>query len=169
MKLTFLASIAVLVATVAASPGQAEDLARPAGDVVLTISGAIENTNDNDVAVFDIAMLEQLPGRITQTQTPWYDGAHKFSGPLGWALLSAVGAHGTMLHVTAINDYVTDIPVSDLKDYEVILATRLDGEPMSVRDKGPLFVIYPFDEKPALNNEVYYGRSAWQVKSIEVY
>ena len=40
---------------------------------------------------------------------------------------------------------------------------------MSVRDKGPLFVIYPFDEAPELNNETYYGRSAWQVKSIEVF
>ena len=27
----------------------------------------------------------------------------------------------------------------------------------------------PFDDAPELNNETYYGRSAWQVKSIEIY
>ena len=46
--------------------------------------------------------------------------------------------------------------------------TDSDGKPMSVRDKGPLFIVFPFDENPALRSELYYGRSAWQVKSITV-
>ena len=58
--------------------------------------------------------------------------------------------------------------MEDFANYPVILATRLDGAEMSVRDKGPIFVIYPFDDAPELNNETYFGRSAWQVKSIEV-
>ena len=105
----------------------------------------------------------------TVTTTPWYDGPRRFSGPLGQAVIDSIGATGTTLRVTAINDYITDIPLADLMEYPVILATRLDGERMSVREKGPIFVIYPFDEAPELNNETYYGRSAWQVKSIEVY
>ena len=44
----------------------------------------------------------------------------------------------------------------------------LDGTPMPVRDKGPLFAVYPFDAQPELRNAVYYSRSAWQLKSIEV-
>jgi hypothetical protein len=40
--------------------------------------------------------------------------------------------------------------------------------PMPVRDKGPLFVIYPFDAQPELRNAIYYSRSAWQLRSIEV-
>ena len=39
---------------------------------------------------------------------------------------------------------------------------------MAVRDRGPLFVVYPFDAQPELRNAVYYSRSAWQLKSIEV-
>jgi hypothetical protein len=70
--------------------------------------------------------------------------------------------------VTAINDYVTEIPRSDFETWPVILAIRHNGEAMPVRDKGPIFVIYPFDSDNTLNSEVYYGRSAWQVKSIEV-
>jgi hypothetical protein len=137
--------------------------------VVLQITGAIANTNDGKAADFDMGMLGGLTSRSITTTTPWYDGRKTFAGPLGSAILNSVGASGTMLRVTAINDYVTEIPVSDFKDYPVILATSLDGQPMSVRDKGPIFVIYPFDQSPQLNNETYYGRSAWQVKSIEVF
>jgi hypothetical protein len=39
---------------------------------------------------------------------------------------------------------------------------------MAVREKGPLFIIYPFDSAPELKNARYYSRSAWQLKAIEV-
>lgn len=39
---------------------------------------------------------------------------------------------------------------------------------MSVRDKGPLFLIYPFDDNPDLFDEVYFGRSVWQIAQIVV-
>ena len=39
---------------------------------------------------------------------------------------------------------------------------------MSIRDKGPIFMIYPFDKNPELYNEKYFSRSVWQIKSIEV-
>ena len=161
------AAIAGLLLLMPATAG-AEDLAKPAGDVILTVTGSISNTNASGAATFDLAMLEALPGQETTTTTPWYDGAQSFAGPLGNALLLAVGATGETLVVTAINDYVTEIPLSDFETWPVILATRHNGEAMSVREKGPIFVIYPFDSDEALNTEVYYGRSAWQVKSIEV-
>jgi hypothetical protein len=39
---------------------------------------------------------------------------------------------------------------------------------MSVRDKGPLFLVYPFDKDQGLFNEKYFSRSVWQIKDIEV-
>lgn len=150
------------------SVSMAASLPTPAGPVVLEVSGAIANTNSDSAAKFDLAMLDGLPNADTTTKTPWYDGEKTFSGPLGSALLDAVGASGTTMVVTAINDYVTEIPVNDFRDFAVVLATKIDGQLMSVRDKGPIFVIYPFDDRPELNNETYYGRSAWQVKSIEI-
>ena len=51
---------------------------------------------------------------------------------------------------------------------DTILATRMDGQLMSVRDKGPLFLIYPFDLDSGLYNEKYFARSVWQIKEIEV-
>ncbi len=115
-----------------------------------------------------MAMLEALPKRVTTINTPWYDSKKTFEGPLGSALLDAVGAKGKTLRVVALNDYAAEIPVEDFRNWPVILASKLDGKPMSVREKGPLFVIYPFDAEPSLYNEKYFNRSVWQVKAIEV-
>ena len=68
----------------------------------------------------------------------------------------------------ALNDYSANVPAEDFRSHPVIFATRLDGQILSVRDKGPLFLIYPFDEAPELFSEVYFGRSVWQISRIEV-
>ncbi|UJW85559.1 molybdopterin-dependent oxidoreductase [Devosia sp. SL43] len=146
----------------------AETLSLPSDPVVLTVSGSIANTNIEQTAQFDLAMLDALAQRTTVTETPWYDGEQTFSGPLAAALLKAVGAEGSVVIVTALNGYSAEIPLTDFQDSPVIFASRLNGEVLSVRDKGPLFVIYPFDAKPDLYNEVYFGRSVWQVTAISV-
>jgi len=146
----------------------AEELPTPTGEVVLTLSGQLGRTNSHGRAEFDLAMLDALPQRETVTATPWHEGTHSFSGPTLSALVEAVGAAGSSLHIVALNDYATDLPMEDALHIPVILATRIDGEEIPVRDKGPLFVIYPFDEQPELFNELYFNRSVWQVASIEV-
>ncbi|MCC2664519.1 MAG: oxidoreductase, partial [Geminicoccaceae bacterium] len=45
--------------------------------------------------------------------------------------------------------------------YPVILALKRDGAYMPVRDKGPLFIVYPYDSSPELKHQNYYSRSAW--------
>ncbi len=146
----------------------AAGLVTPSGEVVLTVTGKITRSNAGDAATYDMAMLEALPGRVTETETPWTKGKARFEGPLGAALLDQVGAAGSRLKITALNDYVVEVPVEDFRTWPVILATRKDGKPMPVRDKGPIFVIYPFDIDRTLYNEKIFSRSAWQVKSIEV-
>jgi hypothetical protein len=160
--------VALLSLLSLAAPALAGELPRPKDAVILTVTGKVVHSNGPDGASFDAAMLQGLPGRTTIASTPWYPKKTSFEGPLGAALLDAVGANGTMLRVTALNDYVVEIPVSDFRAWPVILATKIEGIPISVREKGPIFVIYPFDEKPELYNELYFGRSAWQVKTIEV-
>jgi hypothetical protein len=158
---------AVLLYAVAGTlPAAALDA--PTGTPVLTVTGAIANTNSPDGAVFDMEMLNALAQHTTVTETPWTEGEVSFAGPLGRAILEAVGASGTELEVTALNDYAAKVPVADLVENDVILATTMDGKPMSVRDKGPLFLIYPFDQNPDLFNEIYFNRSVWQIKSITV-
>ena len=168
MSLRSLLSAATLGLVLLGGGAEAAGLTRPTGEVVLTVTGRITQTNADAAAVYDMAMLEALPARTTVTETPWTKGAVKFEGPLGSALLDQIGAEGTMLRITALNDYVVEVPVEDFRKWPVILATRKDGKAMPVRDKGPIFVIYPFDLDRSLYNEKIFSRSAWQVKSIEV-
>lgn len=164
----FKIAIALVAACLMSAAVQAGQLAKPAGKVILTVSGSITNFNGNGVAEFDLAMLDALPQRTTLTVTPWYVGEQSFSGPVMADLLAVVGGNGDTVKVTALNEYSAMIPVTDLVDSPVILATRRNGDEMAVRDKGPLFVIYPFDLDPALYNEVYFGRSVWQVQTLMV-
>lgn len=150
------------------SMAQADGLSAPQGAVILTVSGNITYTNGDGIAQFDRDMLEALEQRTTTATTPWLDGSHDFSGPLGSAILEAVGAQSQSLRVIALNDYSAEVPAQDMHDFPVIFATHIDGQQMSVRDKGPLFIVYPFDENPDLFNEIYFGRSVWQIARIEV-
>ncbi len=146
----------------------AGELSRPAGKVLLTLSGNIENTNEGRKAVFDIASLEKLGMISFQTTSPWYDGRTTFTGIPLQKLMDYVGAKGSVVKITALNDYTTEIPLSDFKKYNVILALKINGEYMRIRDKGPLFVVYPYDSMPELNNQIYYSRSAWQVSRMNI-
>lgn len=140
----------------------------PTGAVILTISGKVGETNQAGAAVFDLAMLEALPQRSFVTSTPWYKEPTKFTGPLLRDVLSAAKAQGVTLEATALNDYKTSIPVDDARQFDVIVAHRINDKPISVRTKGPLFIIYPFDTTLELKASKYYGRSAWQLKSLKV-
>ena len=149
----------------AAFPALALD--KPTGDVILTITGSLANTNSDAGAQFDLAMLEALQSRTGEMETPWTEGKVKLSGPLLRAVLEAAGADGSKMNVKAINDYSAEVPMEDAK-LETILATRMNDELLSVRDKGPLFLVYPFDLDSGLYNEKYFSRSVWQIKEIEV-
>lgn len=148
--------------------GRAQALEAPVGDVVLTLTGQLRSPNAGTEAHFDMAMLERLPQASFSTRTPWYAQARRFTGPLLRDVLRAAGAHGKLLRARALNDYRVDIPFQDAQRYDIIVARLLDGAPMPVRDRGPLFVIYPFDAQSELRNAIYYSRSAWQLRSIEV-
>lgn len=157
---------AALVAAFSSTSAFALD--KPTGDVILTITGHVANANVEGTAQFDAAMLDKLASRTGQMETPWTTGKVTFSGPLLRAILDEAGAEGTKLSVKALNDYAAEVPMEDARNLDTILATKMDGNVMSVRDKGPLFLIYPFDLDPGLYNEKYFSRSVWQIKEIEV-
>jgi len=146
----------------------AAPLPAPAGKVVLSISGKIENTNKDGAAELDMPMIEAIATESFTTKTPWYKEPVTFSGVPMVKLLDYVKANGTTLSVTALNDYATDIPIADFKSYPVILATKRDGAYMPVRDKGPLFIVYNYDSNAELQHQRFYSRSAWQVARMVV-
>ncbi len=140
----------------------------PTGKVVLTVSGTVQNRNAPEGASFDMPMLEKLPQHSFSTKTPWYPQARKFTGVRLRDVLAAAGARGTVINAVALNDYRVEIPGEDAARTEVIVAYLLDDKPMTVRERGPLFVIYPFDDNPDLRNAVYFSRAIWQLRTLDV-
>jgi len=141
-------------------------LATPTGKVVLTIGGKIGESNSPKGAQFDMPMIEKLPQHSFTTLTPWEKQSIQFTGPLLRDVLAAVKAQGTVIKAMALNDYQSSIPVEDAMKYDMVMALKMNGQPISVKTKGPLFIVYPYDAKPELRSAVYYERSPWQVKSL---
>jgi hypothetical protein len=166
-KITIMLAVSVLLCA-PASVVNAADLAKPTGEVVLTVSGAIANTNGDNKAAFDLDMLKALPVTTFKTKTTWTEGEKSFTGVSMQALLAAVGSTGTVAKSIALNDYGVDVPVTDAVSDGPIVAYLMDEQAMSVRDKGPLWIVYPFDAKAEYRTEETYAKSIWQLSRIEL-
>ncbi len=158
----------VCLGILTAPAANADGIPAPTGKPILTISGDISQKNAGDTAQFDRDMLEKLGLVEIETTTPWYQGPMKFEGVPMEKLMADVGAKGKRVVAYALNDYTTEIPMEDFSKHHAILALKRNGEYMPVRDKGPLFVVYPYDSDPELKSQIFYSRSAWQVARLVI-
>ncbi|MEE4295919.1 MAG: hypothetical protein V2J20_04800 [Wenzhouxiangella sp.] len=49
-----------------------------------------------------------------------------------------------------------------------IVTTQIDGAPYSVRQKGPLWIVFPYDQDPRYRTEAVYALSIWQLTDVRV-
>ena len=138
------------------------------GNVVLTVTGEISVTNAEGAAAFDMSQLESLDAVSFETSTVWTDGMQSFTGVELFTLLKMLGVEDGALRASAVNDYAVDIPVSDAVPGGPIVAYRRNDTGMRLRDKGPLWIVYPYDSSPEYQTELIYSRSIWQLNRIEV-
>ena len=119
-------------------------------------------------AHFDYAMLEALPKMTVKTENPWDAGMSTYEGVLLRDLMDAVDANGTVLRITALNDYRADIPVADTQATASSSPTGAMASACRCDEKGPLFVVFPFSDDATLADEARYAQSVWQVTRITV-
>ncbi len=149
---------AALLACGAATTASAEE-------TVLILSGDI----DGDASVsFSDADLASLPTISFETGTIWSEGTDVFSGPSLGSVLEAVGAGSGELRLVAANDYKVSLPRDVIEDQYPIIANRINGDPFGTRDKGPLWVVFPYDSDPRFQSELVYAYSIWQLTEIEI-
>jgi len=146
-----------------AGPLSADSIPAPTGDVILTVTGV-----ENEPVQFDRESLSSLGLETVETMTIWTEDTQSFEGVSLKSITDALGVESGTLLATAINDYTVEIPVADAVENGPIIALTLNGENMSIRDKGPLWVIYPYDSSAEYRTEVIYSRSIWQLDRIEV-
>ncbi|WP_372424566.1 hypothetical protein [Salinarimonas chemoclinalis] len=116
----------------------------------------------------DFAALDALDPIAIETTTPWTRGVVRFEGARLGALAALEPDAGEIVEarLTALNDYTIAVPAEDWSRWDPVLATRLDGTRMRVRDRGPIWLVYPLDADPALQNQRYHARMIWQVREI---
>ena len=162
------------------------------GPGLLTVVGAISRSNRGplDSALdqlmvkhkakfdrawqFDAAMLARLPA-VTIQPTLEYDAkVHKLNGPLLGTVVEAAGVAASanvMLAMRAIDGYTIAVSLADARGYRMIVATTLDGVPMSLGGLGPLWAVYDADRLPAFKDKPLNERFAlcpWGLYFIEV-
>ena len=136
------------------------------GPGLLTVAGAIGRSNRGaiDPALdqllvkhkttfdkafeFDAAMLAALPAVAIQPTLEYDEKPHKLSGPLLGAVIAATGIAANApvsLTLRAIDGYAVGVSLADANRYRMIVATTLDGLPMSLGGLGPLWAVYDAD------------------------
>jgi len=164
----FLSRLLLIISLGPVSAWAAERLPSPDGQVLLVVSGAIEQTNAPGEARFDRAMLEAIGMATLKTSTVWTDGVKTFEGVPLRKVLERVGARGTTIVATALNDYSIELPLSDAVQHDPVLAMKMDGRVLLARDKGPLWIVYPRDSRPALQDPRYDQRWVWQLYRLHI-
>ena len=166
LRLTFLVSVIAFVG--GWMPAHAAEPLSPAkGTVLLTISGNIEQTNAPGRAEFDRDMLEALGRKSFKTTFVMSGKTHLFEGVSLRAVLERIGSKGTVIRASALNDYEIDIPWDDLK-YDPLIAMSADGEVLKLRDKGPLWIVYPRDDHSSLRDDIHDSRWVWQLNRLRI-
>ncbi|WP_118137159.1 molybdopterin-dependent oxidoreductase [Oceanicella sp. SM1341] len=158
-----LRAIAIITA-LAAMPGGAA----LAQETMLTLSNANLPAGSNTV-MLDEQALEDMPQRTLNTTNEFVDGKTDFTGPLARDVISLIGrGSATRVRLTAVNDYTVEVDLAEFEQYDVIFALAMNGERLSLRDKGPIWVIYPMDDHAELQDPSYNNRLIWQLVKVEL-
>ncbi len=169
-----------------ATPVWAE-MPAPKGHVLLTLGGAVSETNlpargENDggllgylevthsrAAGFDTAMLDALDQ--TEITIPYGPEGNKreitFSGPLLSAVMTMAGAEGKTAKPMALDGYQAEIPWSSIEAHNPIVATHADGSPMGIGGYGPTMIVFPPTDDTDLAQEQA-GQQVWALAYIGI-
>lgn len=152
----FLLSCAGVLGTTTLARAASIEL-RLLGDV--SSSGGVMLTDDDLLA---------LPQVSFDTETIWTAGVKTFSGPSVAAVLAFAGAGPGDLRLEAVNGYSVNMARSMVGANAPIIANRIDGAPFARRQKGPLWIMFPFSSDEAFRTEITYTASVWQLNQITV-
>jgi hypothetical protein len=161
------AAVGSAVAGLAASPTAAQHAPNTArGPVVLTVSGEIGAGNRgafdpaldqmmgkqkiafDKAHVFDFAALSQMPPTTIKPTLEYDSKVHTLKGPLLIDVLKACRAtvtDTTALFLRAVDGYAAHVTAAEARQRRFVVATHLDGVPMTLGGLGPLWAVSDAD------------------------
>ena len=135
-----------------------------AEDPVLSVAGLADGGAELQLTLDD---LSEMGSTELQTGTPWSEGVSAFTGVTGRRFVEALEAAGTEVVADAVNNYHVTVPFDVFNSDELLIAYARDGQPMSVREKGPLWIIFPFDSDPLYHSDTYKAYAIWSLIRLE--
>ena len=113
--------------------------------------------------------IMSLPVAQIRTTTIWTEGEQQFQGVWLKDLIDHLGVTEGTLDFSALNEYLVEIPMDDIVRGGPLVAYEWNGNRMSARDKGPLWVVFPYDSDIKFQTESVFAQSIWQLDRVEVY
>ncbi|HPZ92981.1 MAG TPA: molybdopterin-dependent oxidoreductase [Bacillota bacterium] len=144
------------------------EVAKPAGKVVLTVTGDIAITNSDAGFEFDMEMLEGLGVLEYKVKDPWL-GNKTYAGIAIAKILEHVGAEdATEVVVVAKDGKKVVIAGEDVAEYEIMLATKDGGKAIGSGLGGPVKLVFPYDDYEGLEEKYPKDDWSWYVVTLEV-
>ncbi|ENY72243.1 hypothetical protein G114_09042 [Aeromonas diversa CDC 2478-85] len=133
------------------------------GDEVLL---RLVHGNGEVIRSFTRSELAALPQHSFSTITAWTQGSNRYRGPALARVLEGTGAHRVQL--VALNGYRHELTIAPFEQFPAILAMSENDTPLTRRNKGPLWLLLPFSDLPALKTPENEAAMVWQLITIEV-
>ncbi len=142
---------------------------KPEGKVVLTVVGAISNTNSDKGLELDMAMLEGIKLTDYEGKDPWL-GNKKYTGVLISDILKFAGVSDTAVEVTTVakDGKKVVIKIADVNKFPIMLATKDNNKVIGSGLGGPVKLVFPYTSHPEVEKIHSKDDWSWYVVTLEV-
>lgn len=140
--------------------------------VVLTVYGDITlNNHHYNRQDFTLSELQALTQAEITTAHPWSTEPHHYRGVDMNSLLNFLFSHRRVLslQLEALNNFSIDVSWEQISSHSPILAWQENKQVMSLRNKGPLWLVLPFDQVSKVQQADFLHFMVWQLRVIRVY
>jgi len=137
-----------------------------AGDRKVRLSGNLQDNVDKKQSV---KKLEQQFTLYTKKfYNPWEKASATYSGILLDEFVKKFGQADTnKITFKAIDDYQVDIPKNIWQSYKILLVTKVNGEYLDIKNKGPMRIVFPDYDASKKEYEVNLPLWLWMITQIE--
>lgn len=127
----------------------------------------LELRNGTEARQLTLEQIEQSdPGEVTMRHFEGPEGT--FSGVWLDDFLADQGLdEASRLRFIAEDDYTSFLTPADRRARDYLLATRLDGTPLTPTNLGPLMLVVPADAEAVLEGEAPMSQWIWAIREIE--
>lgn len=162
-------ALTAMAVAVCAVPGSVSAIETAVVETAPLPGAAVSVIGANGSINVTVAELEAVGLKRVTTHSPWEKGELVFEGILFRDFLEKVGlGDAEAVLVRAIDNYTQSIPRKDWMEGPLLLATRQNGKPLTLRTQGPIRLVYPLRDYPEYDTEIHKRRWVWAITSIEL-